>query len=300
MKTDYPGIQKECVECIKNRKLNSYPKGADKAAISDYRDRVNKLLLTLTNESSPEVSKMITDIKAEIFGRENANEYDFEKINTYFNELMLGYEQYIDKCISSSGDPLKAAVKFSMIGNYIDFGAQNTVDEAVLKELIDDNERFPIDKAVLSSFSSNIEKAKSIAYFTDNCGEIVFDKLLIRLMHKLNPNMKLYVIVRGKPVLNDATVKDALQVGLDKEPGVILLDNGNDLAGTCLNRIPEHVLDIINGADFIVSKGQGNYETLQYSELHAFYIFLCKCELFMSYFNVPRLTGIFTELSGED
>ena len=100
-------------------------------------------------------------------------------------------------------------------------------------------------------------------------------------------------MVRGKEVLNDATIWDAQYVGMDRVANII--DNGYDMAGTVYEMLPEKSKEIFDSADIIMSKGQGNYESLYRDGRHIFYSFLCKCDLFMKRFDVPEFTGIFVE-----
>jgi uncharacterized protein with ATP-grasp and redox domains len=133
-------------------------------------------------------------------------------------------------------------------------------------------------------------RAKRLVYLTDNCGEIVIDKLMIEQICKINPELHVTVIVRGKEILNDATMEDAIQVGLDQITTVT--GNGSNIAGTCLDEISEEAKNLIEQADFIISKGQGNFETLQECGLNIYYLFLCKCMMFANRFQVPRFTGM--------
>ena len=48
-----------------------------------------------------------------------------------------------------------------------------------------------------------------------------------------------------------------------------------------------------DGADVVLAKGQGNYESLIGIDKPIYYTFLCKCDLFTERFNVPKLTGMF-------
>lgn len=128
---------------------------------------------------------------------------------------------------------------------------------------------------------------------TDNCGEIVLDKLFIEQLRKRFPELEIKIMVRGSEVLNDATLEDACYVGMDKLTEVI--SNGNAVAGTVYDMLPDEAKKALDTADVILAKGQGNYESLCRQGRHIFYSFLCKCELFTSRFNVPRLTGVFVE-----
>ena len=63
-------------------------------------------------------------------------------------------------------------------------------------------------------------------YITDNCGEIVLDKLVIKVLKSYYPDLDITVIVRGFPVVNDATMEDALETGLADV--VTVIGNGSD------------------------------------------------------------------------
>ena len=124
-------------------------------------------------------------------------------------------------------------------------------------------------------------------------GKIVLDKMFIEQLLKRFPHLRAGVMVRGGEVLNDATEEDARYAGIDQTARVI--SNGNSVAGTVYDMLSEEAKRALDSADVILSKGQGNYETLNGQGRHIFYAFLCKCELFTSRFDVPRLTGILIE-----
>ncbi len=100
-------------------------------------------------------------------------------------------------------------------------------------------------------------------------------------------------MVRGGEVLNDATEEDAVYSGLDKVAKII--SNGEAVAGTIYDMMPEESKMALDVADVILAKGQGNYESLNGQGRHIFYEFLCKCDLFTTRFQVPKLTGMFIE-----
>ena len=118
------------------------------------------------------------------------------------------------------------------------------------------------------------------------------DKLLAETIRRLYPSLEITVLVRGGPVLNDATMEDAIQVGFDRLEGITVMGNGDRLAGTALDRISPEARHAITEADLIIAKGQGNYETMQGCGLHIYYAFLCKCQFFADRFGVPIYTGM--------
>lgn len=217
----------------------------------------------------------------------------YTSIKKKYNDLVLSMEDELRKRIEMSQNPLYAAFLYARIGNYIDFGAMNQVDEAIFLSLFEKAEIRACDLPVLESLFKQCANAKSFLLLADNCGEIVLDKLFLEQLQKKFPNLKITVMVRGREVLNDATMEDAVYVGM----GAVakLISNGNSVAGTVYTMLPEDAKQVIDTAEVILSKGQGNYETLCNQGFHIFYSFLCKCELFTSRFNVPRLTGILVE-----
>ena len=130
--------------------------------------------------------------------------------------------------------------------------------------------------------------AKKIVYLLDNCGEIVIDKLILEVIKSMNPQAEIMAIVRGEEAMNDATMEDAVQVGLNELVNVI--GNGSDILGTCLKYISEEARTVIEEADVVLSKGQGNFETLQGYDKNIYYIFLCKCEMIAEMFGVEKFS----------
>ena len=147
------------------------------------------------------------------------------------------------------------------------------------------------------SFFEQCESAKTFLMVTDNCGEVVLDKLFLDELRKKYTKLDITVMVRGADVLNDATLEDAAYVGLDKD--YKLISNGNSVAGTVYEMLTDEAKKAVDGADVILAKGQGNYESMCRQGRHIFYSFLCKCDLFTDRFNVPKLTGVFVEENEE-
>ena len=236
--------------------------------------------------SAPVIVRTINEIQKDMFGYNK----DFTHVKAYFNELMLGKVPAIQQKLEESADSLKLAIQYAMTGNYIDFGAMEKVDENELQRFLDDSHNNFVNATEYEALKNDISNAKEIVYLTDNCGEIVMDKVLVQEIQKVNPDANITVIVRGMPVLNDATMEDAVQVGLTEMVNVI--GNGSEIAGTSLEEISQEAKDKMAQADVILAKGQGNFETLQMCGLNIYYIFMCKCEMFAKRFQVPRFSGM--------
>ena len=216
---------------------------------------------------------------------------DYTELKKEFNQLMMDLEEELMLSIRESADPLERALIYSRIGNYIDFAALSHVKKEKLLSLIEEGRQESLDKEEYRHFCEELSSASSLVYLTDNCGEIVLDKLVIRILKERFPKLDIQVIVRGFPAANDATIEDAKMCGLTEFVPVI--GNGNDVGGTWLPHISKESLSLIKNADVIISKGQGNFETLHGCALNIYYLFLCKCEWFMRMFQAEKFQGMF-------
>ena len=283
-------LNEGCVACLLRRKLDNYPAGAEPGAVAEYRRRVRAAIENGRGFSSPEVNADISAIYRELFGPER----DYADVKRRFNALMLALEPGLQADVDAAPDPLMRAVQYAMVGNYIDFAALGDIDEGELRRRLGTVDAMAVNPAVLEELRGAAASARRLTLLTDNCGEIVTDKVLLRTLRRLNPALRVSVVVRGAPVVNDATVEDAEQVGMDAVAHRVL-GNGCDLPGAVLTRISAEALAVVDAADLIISKGQANYEGLSGCGRNIYYIFMCKCELFINRFNVPQFSGVLTK-----
>ena len=216
---------------------------------------------------------------------------DFTRINKEYDQLMLDLEAELRSTIRYSEDPLKAALIYARTGNYIDFAALPEVSKETALSLIKSENKDDLDEQEYRQFCQDMKKAENVVYITDNCGEIVLDKIAIQILKKIFPNIRITALVRGLPAGNDATMEDAEFCGLTDV--VPVLGNGNDVGGTWLHGITTHAGELLYNADVIIAKGQGNYETLHGCGLNIYYLFLCKCDWFQQLFHAKLLQGMF-------
>ena len=298
MSTPYtPALHPDCVSCLIKKQIDRYPASATREQALTYMRRLGEMMATLPDRTGgPAIMEAITDIRHQVFG-ESASEVeaDYPTLKSHFNALMMDFAAAagIFDQILTAADPLRTALGYAMTGNFIDFGAMDAVDEGKLRALLAEApERVAPDLPAYTALQADLAKARRLAFLTDNCGEIVMDKLLVQTLRHLYPDLKITVLVRGGQVLNDATMEDALQVGFDRLPGVTVMGNGDRLAGTDLTRVSSEARTLITEADLIIAKGQGNFETLQGCGLNIYYAFLCKCRFFADRFGVPVYTGM--------
>jgi uncharacterized protein with ATP-grasp and redox domains len=188
------------------------------------------------------------------------------------NRLAMALYPEVRDQVRSASDPLEMAVRMAIAGNIIDFGfnarfrdekIRQTMDRAATATLHGDS----------GGFAHEAAAAESILYLADNAGEIVFDRVLIETLGV----RRVTVVVRGRPVLNDALRADAEAAGLTGLVDVI--DNGSDAPGTMLDDCSVSFRSRFRNADMVIAKGQGNYETLSDAPRPVWFVLMAKCEV---------------------
>lgn len=281
-------VSAECMHCLVKRQAENIKKYPDEEKKAEYLGKVLGIIANnAAEEPAPVLLSHIGRLHEEYFGKP----FSFDELKKGYNAMLLEKEDEIRTKISEAADPLALALRFAQIGNFIDFGAMDSVDDAKLMEFLEQAERLPLSEDAYKKFTENLKTARKLVYMTDNCGEIVLDKLLLESIQKAAPHVECTVIVRGEPVLNDATMEDALQVGIEKCGKVI--PNGTNIAGTYIPWVSAEAKQAMDEADILISKGQGNFESLHGCGLNIYYLFLCKCQWFMERFGLPQYSGVF-------
>lgn len=280
-------LEEMCVKCLRDKEIDRAQKILDDFKKQEYIVKVDEILSSDDYLSPPEYLDAFTKVYPEEY-KENVS---FVELKEKYNQFLLNQEECITKMIEEANDPLETAIKAAQAGNYIDFIAMKNIDEEKLNELLGSFDSKKIDQDVYKAFVNDLSNAKKLVYTLDNCGEIVIDKILIKLLQKMYPQLEISVIVRGTEIGNDVTMKDAADVGLDQVTYV--LDNGTTIAGTSIHRMKKEAVEIVEQADIIISKGQANFETLHGTGKNIYFMFLCKCNFFMKMFDAEYLDPIF-------
>ena len=284
-------LDEECKACLYNSQLKKVEReqGAT-AEFEKFKDGVKKLCQNPPSDyCAPLLMRDIDGLHRTIFG----GGIDYSREKSEFNLKLLSMENELYNRILSSADPVEEALKFAMASNYIDFARLCDLNEGSVGLVLSAAERAEVDCKTLESFKRKLSGAKTLCYLHDNCGEIVLDKILIRAIKKVYPQIEVTSVVRGFPVINDVTMTDAEQVGLAEYATVI--DNGANVPGTFLKEVSPEVLWLLKQSDVIISKGLGNLETLYGEGYNIFYAFTCKCSHISERFNIPLWAAAFIE-----
>ncbi len=266
-------LDNECRQCLYESQLKKVIKLRGENATTELFRRDVRALCDAAPETScaPLLMRDIDGIYRSIFG----TGIDYSEEKNLFNNALLAIEDKIFSKIIESEDPLKEAVKYAMAANYIDFARLSDLNEDSVKEVISAAERTVVDEEIYAKLKERVKNARTMLYLHDNCGEIVLDKLFIRTAKMLNPRLLSVSVVRGGEIINDATRRDAQQVGLGKYSYVV--DSGAAIPGTYLPECNLLTAAFIRESDVVISKGLGNLETLYGTCNGLFYMFMCKC-----------------------
>ncbi|MBN2034668.1 MAG: DUF89 family protein [Deltaproteobacteria bacterium] len=265
----------DCIPCFFKQALFAARTATDdERKTKEVLDRVARLIPLLPLDSSPpETARLIYRAVREVTGV-------FDPFRIYKQrsiEKALSLYEELKSMVESSKDPLQTAVTLAIAGNVIDPGANPDFDiEEELKGIMIGT--IPLNE--YEFFRQSLKKAQTVLYLGDNAGETVFDRILIETIGK-----KTVYAVRDIPVINDATIEDAQKSGIGKVARI--LSSGCDAPGTILERCSREFLEIFDGAEIIVSKGQGNFESLSGQwERPVFFLLKVKCPVIASHLGV--------------
>ena len=271
----------ECFPCFLNQALRAGRIATNDDSITKrLLDEVGMMLKDIPMDSSPpETGRLIYKKVSAITG----NNDPYKEIKRENTDTALKLYPELKKKIESSKDKLLTAIRIAIAGNVIDFGVDRkfNIEGDIADILTRDFAVYDYDE-----FKERLTKADKVLYIGDNAGEAVFDKILIEQLEK-----PVTYIVRDRPVINDATYDDAVHAGIDKVAPI--LSSGTDAPGTVLKTCSAEFIKLYNNANFIISKGQGNFEALSDEKRPIFFLLKVKCRVIANHLNVHEGDIIF-------
>jgi len=209
----------------------------------------------------------------------------YRAVKDGFNRMALDMLGEFSAKVRKGPDPLAVALRLAIAGNVIDLGVNGDLTEVEARQALAGALEEPFHGDV-EVFRQAVEAAGDILYLADNAGEIVFDRLLVEQL----PTDRVTLVVRGGPILNDATMADAEVAGLCDLVEVI--DNGSDAPGTIVADCSEDFRRRFAAADMIIAKGQGNFEALSDEAADIYFLFKAKCPVIADHVGLPVGTHV--------
>jgi len=274
-----------CLLCQLERNLATARKlGSEEQATRFAKDLMGLLASAPAGVPAPFFTPGVAKLFHDHYGL-SLDRYAEEKRQS--NAFVLARMDSIRQRVTQSPDPVLTGLKFAILGNYIDFAAlRDEVSFEKLDEMLLSALDMALDPDAYAAFCAELAAGRKLLYLTDNAGEIGFDRIFAEEIQKKYPHLAITFCVRGGPAANDATREDAAEVGIPFP----VIDNGNLVPGTLLEQLGEEAKRAFETADVILSKGQGNAETLLGCGYNIYYAFLVKCPLFVERFGKPKLT----------
>lgn len=195
----------------------------------------------------------------------------------------------VESLIKNSQDPLKTSMVCSIIGNIMDFGIDgSSTHPQLLQDSFDRLYEEGLGRDDYETVKQYIKQATHLVLFTDNCGEIIFDKLLCRELKTFNHDLYLTAVVKGEPILSDATMQDAQDIRLHEVVDE-LLTTGCFAVGVDFAKLPSKVKNALDQADLIIAKGMANYESFSETDYRPVaYLLRTKCSAIARSMHLPK------------
>ncbi len=277
-------IKPDCVPCFERQIKSTVCLSTNDPLL---RRRAEQEALRLVKDSPADIPPPV--LAREVYrtiGKWTGNRDPYRLEKEKHNRAALEAYDKIKVLIHAGPDPLEKAMRLAVAGNDIDFAACH--EPQAIKRIVGsvDSIRFHIDHG--EHLFRDLKRFDRILYLLDNAGEIVFDKLFIEmiLQSRAGNQPDLIAVVRGMPVINDATMEDARLIGLDRVVQVI--DNGDDTPGTSLAHVSSEMKGCFERSGMVISKGQGNYETLGEEKRLIYFLMKVKCPAVAADFGAAR------------
>jgi len=266
----------ECIPCFMSQALRAGKFiTKDESLIKEILDRVGCAIKGFSLDQIPPEMGMI--VYQEIKNITGISDPYKKTKKANINEALALYPG-LKRLVWESKNPLLTAIRIAIAGNVIDLGVNKTfnIKEDLKQILQQDFAIFDFEK-----FAAKLDKANSVLYLGDNAGESVFDKILIEELGK-----PVTFVVREIPIINDVTYEDAIASGLHEVAEII--SSGSTAPATLLKICNADFLNRFDKAEFIISKGQGNFESLSDSKRPIFFLLKAKCPVIAKELNIKE------------
>lgn len=281
-------IQTECVPCLLKRIVFEAEQSTDDKKLQEKT--LKKACQTLAKLYDPKKCSASIATQVHRIAYETLGDKDpYSSLKNQSNQVAKSLLPKVEKIIKKSDDPLKAAMICSIIGNLMDFGIEGgSSHPGMLKKEFEKNYEEGLGYDDYDKLDNLLSKSKNVLLFTDNCGEIVFDKVLCRELKKKYPGIYLTLVVKGEDVLSDATIKDAQELGFEEVVDEILT-TGCFAVGVDFDRLPKILKKRLDDSDLIICKGMANYEAFSETSYHPIaYLLRTKCKSIANSIGLSR------------
>lgn len=282
-------ISRECIYCLARQAVEIAEEATSNVSVQEeiIKRSLEELAQIDFNETAPEIAFRMHQHSKNITGVNDP----YLRLKEQYNEIAKEiYERIIEeKWLDRAEDRFDTACRLAIAGNIIDFSVGLRLEHADVVKSVEESIKHDIFGIGTKALREAVEKANNIMYIADNSGEIIFDKFLLENL----PANRVTYVVKGGPIVNDATMHDAISTGIVDLVKVI--DNGHSAQGTILKDCSSTFKSEFAKADLIISKGQANFETLSdIKDKTIFYLLRAKCGSVASAIGCKRMDYVLT------
>lgn len=261
-------LKSDCLSCLLNQSLRV-------AKNLNFDEKTAKNMMQVASESIANYGEVSPPVAAADLYPKLASFSDSNDVYKTLKELSTVEALKLLPSVESKVHSVLDAIKAAVAGNVIDFATPNHFDLNTEFEKVFETS-FAIDHS--EEFLKKLEEVKSFMIIGDNVGEHVFDKLLLEAITERYPNISLYYAVRGRPIINDVTLLEANELGIDEVATVV--DSGVPTPGLDYDYASEDFMKLYRSMDLVIAKGMGNYECLEaVKDKRIFHLFKVKCDV---------------------
>jgi len=280
-------IQTECVPCLIKRII------FEAEVCTTDQDKISKVIQkgcrVLSDLYDPTVCSAEIATKVHRMVYDTLGDADpYLALKKKSNSVATSLLPRVEELINSSDDRLKTSMICSIIGNMMDFGIEGgSSHPTLLKDLFEQTYAQGLGYDDYIALHNLLKTAKKVILFTDNCGEIVFDKVMCRELKRYNPDLQITLVVKGEAILSDATLEDAQELMFSEIVDKVVT-TGCYAVGVNFSLLPEDVLQELQTSDLIICKGMANYESFSETEYTPIaYLLRTKCKAIADSMNLP-------------
>jgi hypothetical protein len=286
-------ISRECIHCLARQAVEIAEEATADIKMQEVIIKMSLKELAEMNfdETAPEIAYKMHQHAKQITGIADP----YATLKARYNDIATALYERIkeEKWLENADDPFDMACRLAIAGNIIDFSVGLELEPKDILQSVEDSIKCDIYGTGSNALKKAISNAKHIMYIADNAGEIIFDKFLLENM----PQDKTTFVVKGGPIVNDATMSDAISTGVVDL--VTVIDNGHSAQGTIMKDCSEAFRVAFEKSDLVISKGQANFETLSdIKDKTIFYLLRAKCRSVAEAIGCKRMDYVLTTYKG--
>ncbi len=271
-------IHEQCLACLVNQAV----KTANLTGAENREELYKEIFAQMSRLDFSKTNSEILGENYRLIKQHTGCEDPYKETKDYYNQLFLENFRTYDEKVQT----IEEAVKYAIVSNIIDFNPVHSDVERDIAHFFSSVDHLELTVNDTPKLLEDIDRAENILYLGDNCGEICFDKLLIKRIRERNPKCHMYFGVRGAAVINDNIEEDAYAVRMEEYATII--SNGDYSCGTVIDRVSAQFREIYEKADVVIAKGQANYESLSEEPKNIYFLLMTKCKVIADDIGVPE------------